>query len=310
MKKFTFAALGAAMALTAAAQDFTVDPSNTLVLNKNVKDMDYIVLSETAVNEFQAKGTQMNYIGPDGESAPRPLYYWEGTMTTGDASFPRVDMHEGGYISLKVVPGKGWSGAGISVVEPIDISKLTSETRFHMAFMSPSTVPASVAVILLDDEKASGSIPAKIALGDNYNDNGTIIPSVAKFNGTDWVGVDMTVGDIEKLWPRFNPKNLNAWKGTLLSFLAGGAAAEFAIDACYFYNIGEGNGISSVADENAGFVVTDRTVNVMGGNGIELYDLQGRKVLATEGTVIGLDGLQNGIYVARSGNSVQKIMVR
>ena len=44
--------------------------------------------------------------------------------------------------------------------------------------------------------------------------------------------------------------------------------------------------------------------------GIELYDLQGRKVASTKGRALPLAGFTPGIYVAKAGNSSLKIEVK
>ena len=317
MKTFTWMALGAAVAfaavcpVTASAQDYLCDPSNSLVLEKSVSELSYIVLSDRAVSQFEAKGTKMAYIGPDGQDFPRPLYYWAG-IGAGDESMPRVDFDEGGYISQKVLGNSSWSGAGIAVREPLDLTMITNDTRFHMAYMTPTeNAPESVCFILLDKPEI-GSTPGKFAIGANYNDNGVIIPTMGAITA-DWQGLDFSIGDLKKLWPAFNPNHLDAWEGNLLSWLAGNTAnTTFAIDAVYFYNVSEngGSGVAMTEGENLSLTVTDRTVNVLGGQGIVLCDMAGRVVKSTEGSALGLDGLQGGVYVARSGNKSVKVSVR
>lgn len=312
MKNFTLVAAMAAVALTANAQ-YTCDPSNNEVLKNNITSVDYFVLSDAAVAKFQNKGAKMNYIGPDDQNG-HPLYYWAG-IAAGDESMPRVDFDEGGYISNKIIGDAGWSGAGINIKDTnrIDISDINDDTHFHMAIMTPSgNAPESVCFILLDDQNR-GSMPAKFSIGKAFNDNGTIIPTI---NGgaaitTEWQGVDITVGTLKKIWPAFNMNNQKDWEGNSLSWLAGNIAnSDFAIDAVYFYNVGEGSGISNVEGENNGLVVSNQTVSVLGGNGIEIYDLSGCKVAATNGNTLGIDNLPAGVYVARSGNSVEKIAIR
>ena len=307
MKKLSLAAMGAVMALGANAQGYQCDPSNNPIIEKNVSEVGYIVLSDHAVASFEAKGAKLQYIGPDGASAPRPLYYWAG-IAPGDDSQPRVDFDEGGYISLKVLGNAGWSGGGIAVVEPLDLSMINDETRFHMAYMTPTeNAPESVCFILLDKPEL-GSTPGKFAIGANYNDNGTIIPTMGAIT-SEWQGIDFSVNDLRKLWPAFNPNHLEAWEGNLLSFLAGNVKdTSFAIDACYFYNVDE-SGIADTVADNAGLVVGNRTVSAPAG-GIELFDMAGRMIRSTKGTVLGLDGLASGVYMVRSGKNVEKITVR
>ncbi|MDE6392288.1 MAG: T9SS type A sorting domain-containing protein [Muribaculaceae bacterium] len=311
MKKSTIIAVAALTSVAAAgAQDYQCDPSNAPIIEKNVKQVAYIVLSDRAVAQFEAKGASVMYIGPDGStpSDPRPLYYWSG-IKAGDESMPRVDMDEGGYISQEVL-GTGWSGAGIAVIQPLDLSMIDNDTRFHMAYMTPNgKAPESVMFVLLDKPE-NGSTPGKFAIGSNYNDSGVIIPSMGQIT-EDWQGLDFSVGDLRKLWPAFNPNHLDSWTGNLMSWLAGNdAGTSFAIDACYFYNLGDGSGITDIKGDNGGIVVSGHTASVCGGTGIELYDMSGRLVRRSAGSVIGLDDLARGIYVARSGRSSEKIVIR
>ena len=57
-------------------------------------------------------------------------------------------------------------------------------------------------------------------------------------------------------------------------------------------------------------VVTGKTINVPAGQGIELFNLAGQMVKNTKGCVLGLEGLDKGVYVAKSGREVRKVVVR
>lgn len=310
MKKTTLVAMSALFALAANAEDFTCDPSNELLFDKNVSTVYSIVLADPAQDHFKANGAAVEYIGPDADNG-RNFWWWAG-WTGGDDSNPRVDFEEGGYISLEVTGTAGWSGGGLNVAKDktLDISKINDETHFHLAYMTPGTAPASIALILLDGENDCGSKPAKMALGDAFNDNGAIFPAVGPKATNEWQGVDITVAQIKKIWPTFAPASLNAWCGNLFSILSGNVAGtSFAFDAMYFYNLGT-NGINNIANDTVDFNVTANTVNALGGNGIELYNLAGQLVKKTNGSTLGLNNLQKGIYVAKSGSKAQKVVVR
>lgn len=307
MKHVTLLALAGVMALGAQAQ-YNVNPSTAEVVKSGVKSVDYITLSEGAINELKAAGATINYVGPDADNG-RNLWYWENTFAAGDESYPRVDLEEGGYISV-VVGTVGWSGAGVAVDNGLNFSNFNENTHFHMAYMTPTgNGPASVAVILLDGTD-KGSTPAKFALGDAFNDNGAIFPAVAAKINDDWQGLDITLGDLKKLWPTFDLQNKADWTGNLFSWLGGGVTGQtMAFDAIYFYN-GEGSGVEGVVADDIDFIVTDKTINVCGSKGIELYDMAGRLVKKTAGTVLGMQDLGKGVYVARCAGKVKKIMVR
>jgi hypothetical protein len=97
-----------------------------------------------------------------------------------------------------------------------------------------------------------------------------------------------------------------------MSFLGGGVQGQtFAFDAVYFYNT-ESAGLNEVGadSKNADFVVTDNTVNVMGANGIVLYNMAGVAVKSTNGTTLGINGLPAGVYVAKAAGKTCKVVVK
>jgi hypothetical protein len=304
MKKFTLIAFAAAATLAANAQ-YTCNPSTSEVVNAGAKTVHYITLSDGGVAELQNGGATCTYVGPDADNG-RNLWYWNG-LDAGDESYPRVDMEEGGYIAVTVTGDGGWSGAGVNIAEdtPMDLSSFSEDTHFHLAYMTSGTAPSSIGLIIIDN--------AKIALGNSFDDNGDIYPAVAPAANDDWQGLDITFGQIKKLYTSFTmPTNLSSWSGNIFSWLGGGVAGTtFAFDAVFFYSTTEA-GIESVAANaaDATFVVTNKTLNVQGGNGVELYNLGGQLVKSTNGSVLGLESLQNGVYVAKSGNKVQKVVVR
>lgn len=322
MKRFTLLAAGVAAALAANAQ-YNVDPSTSVVVNAGAKTVDYITLSEAGVAEFEKAGAKVTYVGPAAELG-RNLWYWEQTFIAGDESYPRVDEAEGGYISV-VVSNVGWSGAGEAVTynpenaeaEPgLNFTHLTDETRFHLAYMTPSgNGPVSVALILMDGGEI-GSMPAKVALGEAFNDNGAVYPAVGEALADDWKGIDISFADLKKVYPDFKPAYVDHWNGNLFSFLGGGVEGQtIAFDAVYFYNPGKNDtpsdGIEGVAaDTDVDFIVTANTINVNGANGISLYGLDGRLVKSAAGSVLGISSLPQGVYVAKAGNVAKKVAIR
>ncbi|MCM1153268.1 MAG: T9SS type A sorting domain-containing protein [Muribaculum sp.] len=309
MKKTLLIAAGATVAFGASAQ-YNCDPSNTNVINSGVESIEYITLADASVAQFEKAGAKVLYIGPSPEEG-RNLWYWENTFVPGDESYPRVDMEEGGYVSV-VVSTVGWSGAGFAIDAPgVNLSNLNDETHFHLAYMTPTgNGPASIGFTLLDKTE-NGSVPAHFAVGTAYNDNGAIWPTIGAAVNDEWQGIDITLGDLKKIWPQFSPANLNAWQGNVMAWLGGGVAGQsMAFDAIYFYNLKDESGVADVTADATSFVVTDNTVSVMGGNGIQLYNIAGQLVKSTNGTTVGINNLGTGIYVAKSGNKTQKIVVR
>jgi len=217
--------------------------------------------------------------------------YGENTFAAGDASYPGVGMHFDGYASF-TVGTVGWSGAGYAVDAPgINTSTWNDQTRFHMGYMSPGTVCPSVAIIIADGKNNTTqavSSPAKVALGAAFNDNGKVFPSIAGTATDDWQGVDISLGDLKKLYKEFDYQATDTWTGNILSFLCGGVTGQtIAFDAVYFYNY-ESDGVDDIElnDENAP---------------AEYFNLQGVKVAGE---------LTPGLYIVRKGNTVSKVTVK
>lgn len=311
MKKLTLIAAAAVVALSASAQKNVEPGIATVQAGGTISDLIFIQLDETTINKLT--GVTIQNAAPD--DVNRNLWIWDNTLTAGDGSNPGVDFQFDGYVSL-VVGTAGWSGAGYNIAAAANLSTATwnDNTHFHLAYMSPGTAPASVAFIIADGGDW-GSNPAKIAVGSAFVDGGSTYPTVGAAPTADWQGIDVTFGELKKYWPAFDYKAVEAWNGNILSFLAGGVQGQtIALDAIYFYNYaGQGGsdpaGISDIADDSQ-FVVTGRTISVAGGNGIELYNIAGQLVKASNGTTVGLNGLAKGVYVVRSGKKVQKVLVK
>lgn len=328
MKKFTLLAIAALTAAAANAQSSAEAASNLPIIAEKPADVAYIILSDGAQAAFENAGSKMLYLGPD--DLGRNLYIWsEGETLSGyDASYPCVDEEEGTYASFSVA-NNDWFGAGYNIGDsaPEDLSMLNEDTRFHLAYMTPTNSgPASMYLTILNN----GDNQAQVSLGEAYESH----PVVGSAPTDDWLGFDLSLGDLAKLDPRLNlaGQNLSEWTGNIFAFGggAGNLGKTFSFDACYFYNLGDGsnegdnnpgegegtpgddenNGVEGIAAESLSFVVTGNTVNLNGGNGIELYDLSGKLVKKTAGCVLGINNLSKGVYVAKAGKLVQKVVVR
>lgn len=310
MKKFTLFAAAAVCAVCANAQYTTAEPyANQSVVAGQVATFDVVSACDGVLAGLEGAGQKVNDIRVDDTN--RFLYVWDNTFVGGDGSYPGVgysDFQYDGYMSLNV--GEvGWSGAGYFISEAAGFNNKhwTDQTRFHIAARTASVAPASVALIIGDGDPA-GSSPAKFALGESFNDGGAIYPTIGAGLSDEWVGYSISFADLKKLYPTFAYVGVDAWQGNIFSFLGGGVSGQnISFDCVYFYTPGDDSGVAAVADD-ANFVVTRNTVNVANGNGIQLYDLSGRMIKSVEGTTLGISELGSGIYVAKSGNSVKKIV--
>lgn len=312
MKKFTFmACLVAALSFTANAQ-YTVDPTIETTLQSSDADIfDLFVADETlTITALNTAGKTIHDYRVDDET--RFLYVWDNTFSGGDGSYPGVGYHTDGYVALEV-GSVGWSGAGFYMASGIDLSHISSSTHFHAAFRS-TTYPTAVGMVLLNPDDSSNGTSACFSIGTSaFDDNGTSYPLVGDFDRTDgeWIGIDLTFSDISKLWSSFSYTATTSWIGNVFAILAGGVqGTNVSLDAVYFYSPAS-DGISNVlADNTVPFVVTSNTINVAGASSIQLYNLGGALVKSANGSVLGIDDVAKGIYIAKSGNQTEKIVVK
>ena len=310
MKKFTLFAAFAALAVSASAQYTCETPyANQSVVAGETQTFDVILGAEDVLTGLQGAGQKVNDWRVN--DVDRFLYVWDNTFVGGDGSYPGVgysDMQFDGYSSLNVGT-VGWSGAGFFFSEAAATNTMhwNENTKFHIAVRTSATAPASVALIIADGDN-EGSSPAKVALGESFNDGGAIYPTIGPKLSDEWVGIDISFADLKKFYPTFAWVNTEAWQGNMVSLLGGGVEGQnISLDCMYFHTSTGDNAVGTVADD-AQWVISRNTVNVANGNGIELYDLSGRIIKSTTGSTLGISELGNGIFVVKSGNSVQKIM--
>lgn len=310
MKKFSLLAAFAVLALSAGAQ-YTVNPEAQYSVQEGVtQTFDIILGSDDVIDGLINAKQVVNDWRVNDET--RFLYVWDGTFIGGDGSYPGVgynDYQYDGYSSLDVGT-VGWSGAGFFMDAAGNQSTMhwDENTKFHVAYRTASTGPASVAFVIADGDN-EGSSPAKVAVGESFNDGGKIYPTVGPAFNDEWQGLDISFGDLKKVYPSFAWVNAEQWQGNILSVLAGGVPGQnISFDCLYFHTPTEVDAAVGEVADDAQFVITSNTVNVANGNGIQLYDLNGRLVKSAQGTTLGINDLGNGIFVVKSGNAVKKIM--
>ncbi len=279
-------------------EGYACNPSVTAVVNKGANSVYYMLLSDVAITTLSNAGATMKYIGVD-DNAGRILYYWAG-FSAADNSSACVDNGTSNYFSVAVTGADGWSGAGLNIANGEDLSSFSDETHFHVAYKSPTgNGPSSIGLIVMDN--------GRISLGQPYNDNGNIYPTVAPAITGEWQGLDLTIGQIKELVPSFSLSNLDSWTGNIFSWLGGNTANQtLAFDALYFYNV-RMSGTDIVASSD--LIITGKTINATA-NGIALYNLSGQLVKSTNSTTLGIDDLPAGVYVAKYQNNVKKIVLK
>lgn len=307
MKKFTLFAAFAALSLSASAQYMCETPyADQSVVAGESQIFDIVLGAEDVFTGLKAAGQKTNDLRPNGETIN--LWVWDETFVGGDGSYPGVgysDMQFDGYTSLDVST-VGWSGAGFDVQSDFDNQHWNETTKFHVAYRTAGTPPASLAFILANG--GDNCVPGNIAVGEAFDDNGTIYQPVGDAVSDEWQAIDISFADIKKLQPSFNYVTSDAWHGNIVAFLAGATTGRnISIDCMYFHTPEVDGAVGAIA-QDAQFVITGNTVNVSNGQGIELYDLAGRRIKSVNGTTLGISDLGNGAFIVKSGNTVKKIM--
>ena len=312
MKNLTLLAAMAVCGVGIANAQYVGDPA----LSKTTSTgnlYDVILLDNASIESLKTSGKTVQDLRTD--DVNRFLYVWDNTFVAGDGSYPGVDMQMDGYVSFNVST-IGWSGAGFNIANAAaDLKHFTDNTHFHCGLRSTNGIK-NVALIIGDgyafENKNDKWSPAKISVGSEaFVDNGTAFPLVGNFDADgEWMAVDITLGQLKKLWPSFNYK-AGGFGGNILSFLAGGTTGKnISLDAVYFYT--PGNGESAVAGvvADTDIIVTARTVNAAGTDEIALYNLAGQLVKKVNASIMGIEDIAAGIYIVKAGNAVKKVVLK
>ena len=295
MKKFTLIAGMALVALGASAADFNVEDGTVKAFAAKYGKGTYynLSMSEYSAEQLTKAGNTVVFMGQnsDDQTGTQNLYIWDGTFIAGTPTTPApgYDGEENmdfDYLSL-TVGNVGWSGAGYNVKNDAAAAvpmALNENSILHVCYATNATAPASVALILLD--KDDYNKPAKVALGTDFNDNGAIFPSIGKATSDDWQTVEITLGQLAKIYPAFD-YNFTSFTGNFLSILAGGVSGtNIAFDNIFIFTPEGGSAIEGVEADNADAPV-------------EYFNLQGVKVANPEG----------GLFIKVQGNKATKVVL-
>ena len=207
---------------------------------------------------------------------------WEGTMTGATATGTNSFGYNEEYSCVKVVGGKGWSGAGYAPAEATDMSMIDDSYWLHFSMKTTNEISKSAPYAIVIGENAHftiGSAPfvdgtnKYAVLGDFYR------------NG-EWYSFDIPMTEIKKYGaPAFLGNS--SYKNNILSVLAGGTdGVEVNLDGVFFYKKITTGIQASTADKQ-------QQTKVLG-----IYDLTGRRVS---------DMNAGGIYIVRTNKGNFKI---
>lgn len=242
---------------------------------------------------------------PDDQT--RFLYVWSETYignTGGDLNSNGVP---GAYLSF-TVSTVGWSGFGFVNLNGCNFEAIDDSYHFHMAI---KTTDADSHAVIIGDADA-GEV-AKFALGSApFNDGGVIYELLQEITTDgEWNAVDASVADLKAYSTTGKLGYSNpGFTGNVFSLLSGGrAGVTVDLDAIFFYKpVSES--VKGVKDDNVTIFSTNRTIQVLGGEGLSVYDMAGKLVKETKGSIVGTENLAAGIYIAKSGSNVVKVVVK
>lgn len=207
---------------------------------------------------------------------------WEGTMTGATATGTNSFGYNEEYSCVKVVGGKGWSGAGYAPAAATDMSMIDDSYWLHFSMKTTNEISKSAPYAIVIGENAHftiGSAPfvdgtnKYAVLGDFYR------------NG-EWYSFDIPMTEIKKYGaPAFLGNS--SYKNNILSVLAGGTdGVEVNLDGVFFYKKITTGIQASTADKQ-------QQTKVLG-----IYDLTGRRVS---------DMNAGGIYIVRTNKGSFKV---
>lgn len=207
---------------------------------------------------------------------------WEGTMTGATATGTNSFGYNEEYSCVKVVGGKGWSGAGYAPAAATDMSMIDDSYWLHFSMKTTNEISKSAPYAIVIGENAHftiGSAPfvdgtnKYAVLGDFYR------------NG-EWYSFDIPMTEIKKYGaPAFLGNS--SYKNNILSVLAGGTdGVEVNLDGVFFYKKITTGIQASTADKQ-------QQTKVLG-----IYDLTGRRVS---------DMNADGIYIVRTNKGSFKV---
>ncbi len=237
----------------------------------------------------------------------RFLYVWDGTYVGNPTPDLNSNGVPGAYLSFSVGT-VGWSGFGIVNTAGCNFNAIDDSYHFHMAI---KTTDSDTHAVIIGDADA-GEV-AKFALGKApFNDNGAVYELLQEITtDNEWNVVDASVADLKaySVTGKLGYSN-PGFTGNVFSMLSGGrTGASVDLDAIFFYKP-VGGAVKGVKNDNVTIFSTNRTIQVLGGEGLSVYDMTGKLVKETKGSIVGTENLVAGIYVAKCGGKVVKVVVK
>ena len=229
------ASIAAAIGTFTAICEVTVTKEVVVVDSETLKGSDYYViqLDESSYSTISSK-VAIDFRPDD---ANKNLYIWENTFNAGSGAGTNFYGLDQAWISM-VVGNVGWSGAGFNVAAgfgQIDMTNLLDNPSDYYLHIGLKTGQASGSYLFI---LTDGQAEAKIAIGGDFDDAGTVFTSFAPLTRDNkWNSIEIPVTKLNELGLYFNQPFQDV---NILAVLAGGTqGTTFDMDAVFFYKKGE-----------------------------------------------------------------------
>ncbi|MEI6555324.1 MAG: hypothetical protein WCL70_07035 [Paludibacter sp.] len=293
MKKLTFSLVLLAMsalATSAFAQDDFTKGSNYYL----------IYLDDVSTSKIPAANITKDFRVDDTNNF---LYVWSSTYTSLTPAGPNWNGEVGTYLSFSV-NSVGWSGLGFSGPIAKDMTGVTADYTLHLAMKGSNSASH---IIGMD---GPGGLSARICIGATAFVDGTVTyqPYTNFTRDNKWHLIEIPMSAFFNLglrYPAAVPANANA-----VYFLSGGTSGTtINMDAIFVYKKGT-SGVNDVKSD-LNVIQTSKTLSVPNAtHPIELYSITGAKIKVSNEAIMGIEDVQKGIYIVRSGSLNKKIEIK
>lgn len=251
----------------------------------------------------------------------RFLDVWSDTYSV-DAVGDKGSLGQmGGYMST-TSKSAGWAGGGFALIpqpgsaSKVDYTAITDDYRFHMAIKKKNTDACRISIGGGGNAEGKLDVGQRaqfiVGVGNKVYDDPALTNLTPDFAVDTWQIIDIPVSQLKDLgWNNRAP--FSGAGEYYISYEHGSVANNnLCFDAVFFYKSSE-TGIANAQanDNNLKVVVTNQIVEVFNATApIEVYDLAGIKVKTSNESVFGVNELNKGAYIIKSGNDVAKVLIK
>jgi hypothetical protein len=323
MKKlFTFicvAAMAVVMGNNAQAQIFDLDAATDFYLIwLDESTEQYYEITPRIVKDYRPNGDYGQGVGE------RFIDIWENTFTFGEVTGKGAMDQIGGYLNFVADGAQGWGGGGFQLVQldgtilgyNIDFTDITDDYRFHMAVRSSVLKASRISlcgggmlkdgVMVADAGKTAQFI---VGVGDHVYNDPVLLNLTPGFKANEWTSIDIPISQLKDMG--WNNRSGSAFRGYYFEFNFGNSANNLAIDATFFYRPSDTGINNPKANNKLQVFVTENIVEVLNATApVEVYNLSGIKVKMSEKPIFGVEELNKGAYIIKSGSAVAKVIIK